>query len=83
MPNRRWFNTPFLSIPALLPPLLLMAQGPSGPLGGPGLDSITLDDLKNGGQIEGVAQGFLPDDPDQSPKFDPTEPEPIPEYHFD
>ena len=30
-----------------------------------------------------VAQEFLPDDLDQSPDFDPAEPEPIPEDDFD
>jgi len=31
----------------------------------------------------GTAQGVSPDDLDQSPEFDPAEPEPIPEDHFD
>jgi hypothetical protein len=35
-----------------------------------------------GGQTEEVAQGSFPDDLDQSPEFDPTEPEPIPEDDF-
>jgi hypothetical protein len=36
-----------------------------------------------GGKHHEVAQGFSPDDLDQSPAFDPTEPEPIPEDDFD
>jgi hypothetical protein len=36
-----------------------------------------------GGEAIEVAQGCFPDDLDQSPEFDPTEPEPIPEDHFD
>jgi hypothetical protein len=36
-----------------------------------------------GGQADEVAQESFPDDLDQSPAFDPTEPEPIPEDHFD
>ncbi|MGW8265513.1 MAG: hypothetical protein ACWGSQ_04045, partial [Longimicrobiales bacterium] len=47
MPDRRWFNTPFLSIPTLLPPLLFFAYGCSPALGGPGMDSITVDGLKS------------------------------------
>ena len=30
-----------------------------------------------------AAQGSLPDDLDQTPEFDPTEPEPIPQGDFD
>ena len=36
-----------------------------------------------GGETEEVAQEFFPDDLDQSPEFDPTDPEPIPEDDFD
>jgi hypothetical protein len=36
-----------------------------------------------GGQADEVAQESFPDDLDQSPQFDPTNPEPIPEDHFD
>jgi hypothetical protein len=36
-----------------------------------------------GGQADEVAQESFPDDLDQSPDFDPTEPEPIPEDDFD
>ena len=46
MPRHRWFNAPFLSTTTLLPPLLIIVHGCSGPVGGPGLDSITVDDLK-------------------------------------
>jgi len=35
------------------------------------------------GQANEVVQESFPDDLDQSPEFDPTEPEPIPEDHFD
>ena len=31
----------------------------------------------DGGKQHEVAQGFFPDDLDQSPEFDPTDPEPI------
>jgi hypothetical protein len=37
----------------------------------------------DGGQAEEVVQRTFPDDLDQSPEFDPTEAEPIPEEHFD
>ncbi len=36
-----------------------------------------------GGKHHEVAQGFFPGDLDQSPEFDPTEPDPIPEDDFD
>ena len=36
-----------------------------------------------GGQANEVAQGSLPDDLDQTPDFDPAEPEPILQDHFD
>ena len=36
-----------------------------------------------GGGHDEVAQEPFPDDLDQSSKFDPTEPEPIPEHDFD
>ena len=35
------------------------------------------------GKYDEVAQESFPDDLDQSPAFDPTEPEPIPEDDFD
>jgi hypothetical protein len=35
------------------------------------------------GKHHEVAHGFFPDNLDQSPEFDPTEAEPIPEDHFD
>jgi hypothetical protein len=35
------------------------------------------------GKHHEVAHGFFPDDLDQSPEFDPTDPEPIPENDFD
>ena len=37
----------------------------------------------DGGKHREVAQGVLPDNLDQSPEFDPTEPEPIPQDGFD
>ena len=37
----------------------------------------------DGGTPYEAAQESFPDDLDQSPEFDPTEPEPIPEDHFD
>ena len=36
-----------------------------------------------GGKAEEVAEGFFPDDLDQTPDFDPADSEPIPEDHFD
>jgi hypothetical protein len=36
-----------------------------------------------GGKAEKLAQEPFPDDLDQSPDFHPTEPEPIPQDHFD
>jgi hypothetical protein len=35
------------------------------------------------GEHDEVAQEPFPDDLDQSPAFDPTEPEPIPDDNFD
>jgi len=35
------------------------------------------------GKAEKVAKGSFPDDLNQSPEFGPTDPEPIPEDHFD
>jgi hypothetical protein len=35
------------------------------------------------GKHHEVAQGCFPDDLDQTPDFDPADPEPIPEDHFD
>ena len=35
------------------------------------------------GEAEEVAQDSFPDDLNQTPEFDPTEPEPIPEHDFD
>jgi hypothetical protein len=37
----------------------------------------------DGGNHHEAAQESFPDDLDQSAEFDPTEPEPIPEDHFD
>ena len=37
----------------------------------------------DGGQAGEAAQESFPDDPDQSPEFDPAEPEPVPEDDFD
>jgi len=34
-------------------------------------------------EADEAPQGHPPDDLDQSPEFDPAEPEPIPEDHFD
>ena len=54
------------------PPLLHPARGPPQP-------EFELD----GPDPEEVAQGFAPDDLDQSPQFDPAEPEPVPDHDFD
>jgi hypothetical protein len=56
------------------PPALHPARGPP---------QTELDLGAAGGETEMVAQEFLPDDLDQSPDFDPTDPEPIPEDDFD
>jgi hypothetical protein len=56
------------------PPLLHPARGPP---------QTELAMGPGGGEAIEVAQGCFPDDLDQSPEFDPTEPEPIPEDHFD
>ena len=61
-------TAPPLLHPARGPPQTELAMGPIGP---------------GGGKAEEVAQEFLPDDLDQSPGFDPTEAEPIPEEDFD
>ena len=36
-----------------------------------------------GGEPDEAAQGSFPDDLDQTPQFDPAEPEPVPEDDFD
>ncbi len=36
-----------------------------------------------GVEAEEVAPAYPPDDLDQSPDFDPAEPEPVPDDHFD
>jgi hypothetical protein len=56
------------------PPLLHPARGPP---------QTELAMGPHGGKHHEVAQGFFPDDLDQSPEFDPTDPEPIPEDDFD
>jgi hypothetical protein len=61
-------TSPPIIHPARGPPQTELAMGPMGP---------------DGGQAEEVVQRTFPDDLDQSPEFDPTEAEPIPEEHFD
>jgi hypothetical protein len=61
-------TSPPLIHPPRGPPQTELQMGPSG-LGG--------------GQTEEVAQESFPDDLDQTPEFDPTEPEPTPEDDFD
>ena len=56
------------------PPLLHPARGPP--------QTELAMDLSAGEQQE-AAQGFFPDDLDQSPEFDPAGPEPVPEDDFD
>jgi hypothetical protein len=56
------------------PPLLHPARGPP---------QTELAMGPDGGKQHEVAQGFFPDDLDQSPEFDPTDPEPIPQDDFD
>ena len=54
--------------PARGPPQTELAMGPMRP---------------DVGQADEVAQESFPDDLDQSPEFDPTDPEPIPEDNLD
>ena len=61
-------TSPPLLHPARGPPQTELAMGPIGP---------------DGGTPYEVAQESFPDDLDQSPEFDPTEPEPIPDDDFD
>jgi hypothetical protein len=61
-------TSPPLIHPARGPPQAELAMGPIGP---------------DGGKHDEAARESLPDDLDQSPEFDPTEPEPIPEDNFD
>jgi hypothetical protein len=56
------------------PPLIHPARGPPQ-------TELTMG--PGGGQADEVAQDSFPDDLDQTPEFDPTEPEPIQEEHFD
>jgi len=56
------------------PPLLHPARGPP---------QTELAMGSDGGQVHELAQESFPDDMDQSTDFDPTEPDPIPEDHFD
>ena len=56
------------------PPLLHPARGPP---------QVEFDMGAAGGETHKVAQESFPDDLNQSPEFDPTEPEPIPEDDFD
>jgi hypothetical protein len=56
------------------PPLLHPARGPP---------QTELAMGTGRGKHHEVAQGFFPDDLDQSPEFDLTEPEPIPQDDFD
>jgi hypothetical protein len=61
-------TSPPLIHPARGPPQTELAMGPMGP---------------DRGEKDEVAQESFPDNLDQSPAFDPTEPEPIPEDDFD
>ena len=61
-------TSPPLLHPARGPPQTELAMGPMGPTGGTHYE---------------VAQESLPGDLDQTPNFDPAEPEPIPEDDFD
>ncbi len=56
------------------PPLIHPARGPP---------QTELAMGPGGGEPEEAAQEFFPDDLDQTPQFDPAEPEPIPEDDFD
>ena len=56
------------------PPLLHPARGPP---------QTELDMGGTGGEAEEPAQGSFPDNLNQTPQFDPTEPEPVPEDDFD
>ena len=61
-------TSPPLIHPPRGPPQTKLAMGPVGP---------------DAGQADEAVQESFPDDLDQSPEFDPTEPEPIPEDTFD
>jgi hypothetical protein len=61
-------TSPPLLHPARGPPQTELAMGPIGP---------------DGGTPYEVAQESSPDDLDQTPEFDPTEPEPVPDDDFD
>jgi len=56
------------------PPLTHPARGPP---------QVEFDMGAAGGETHKAAQEFFPDDLDQSPEFDPTDPEPVPEDNFD
>ena len=61
-------TSPPLIHPARGPPQTELAMGLIGP---------------DGGNHNEAAQESFPDDLDQSSEFDPTDPEPVPEDHFD
>jgi len=61
-------TSPPLIHPARGPPQTELAMEPMGP---------------GGGEADQAAQESFPDDLDQSSEFDPTDPEPVPEDHFD
>jgi hypothetical protein len=56
------------------PPLLHPARGPP---------QAVLDMGTGGGEAEEAGQESFPDDLDQTPEFDPVEPEPVPDDIFD
>ncbi len=60
---------------------MLRGNRPVPPIGGPPQTEVLLD--IGGPSPEDVAQEYLPDDFDQSPEFDPAEPESVPEDDFD
>ena len=66
-PHRRATSPPLIHL-APGPPQTEIAMGPLGP---------------DGGTHYEAAQDAFPDDLDQPPRFDPAEPEPIAEDHFD
>ena len=61
-------TSPPLIHPARGPPQTELSMGPKGP---------------SGGEADQAAHESFPEDLDQSPEFDPTDPEPIPQDHFD
>ena len=71
--HRSWPTSPS----PLHPPSFIRPRGPPQ-------TELAMEPMgSDGGQVDEVAQESLPDDLDQSPEFDPADPEPLPEDDFD